>query len=106
MIYKNLQKLPKILCRLCLDFNWEIEFVSGAVSGITWNSLKLVYSENADFSNPKSITASQIGANKTITFAPEGGFPANCYYKFVINVTSGRSNKYLELKEVKFYGYE
>ena len=26
MIYKNLQKLPKILCRLCLDFNWELEF--------------------------------------------------------------------------------
>ena len=24
ILYKNLQKLPKILCRLCLDFNWEV----------------------------------------------------------------------------------
>ena len=27
LIYKNLQKLPKILCRLCLDFNWEFRFM-------------------------------------------------------------------------------
>lgn len=85
----------------------KIEFVTGSVGVTTWHSLKLVYSENSDFSNPQTITATEIGANKTITFAPEGGFPANCYYKFVMNITvTGTSNKYMQLKEIKFYGYE
>lgn len=84
----------------------KIEFVTGSV-GVTWNSLKLVYSENADFSNSQTITATEIGANKSISFAPEGGFPANCYYKFIMNITvSGTSNKYMQLKEIIFYGYE
>ena len=28
MTYRNLRNLSKILCRLCLDFNWEFEFKS------------------------------------------------------------------------------
>lgn len=84
----------------------KVEFVSGTV-GLTWNSLTLVYSTNADFTNAKTITATGIGANKTITFAPTDGFPANCYYKFVINVTNtNSSNKYLQLNQIVFYGYE
>ena len=85
----------------------KIEFVSGTV-GLTWHSLTLEYSENADFTNSQEITASGIGANKTITFAPEGGFPANCYFKFKINVTNTNKNdnKYLQLSAIKFYGYK
>lgn len=86
----------------------KIEFVSGTKeSSLTWNSLILEYSTNQDFTNSQKITASEIGANKTITFAPVGGFPANCYFRFIINVTvTVGSNKYLQLSAIKFYGYE
>ena len=32
LTYNNLQKLPKILCRLCLDFNWEFQFILTALT--------------------------------------------------------------------------
>ena len=84
----------------------KVEFVSGSVNA-TWNSLTLIYSTSPDFKDAKTITASGIGQNKTIAFTPEEGFPAGCYFKFVLNVTvSGSSNKYVQLKEIKFYGYE
>lgn len=84
----------------------KVEFVSGTVNA-TWNSLTLLYSTNSDFSDAKTLTGSGIGQNKTISFAPEGGFPAGCYFKFVLNVTvSGNNNKYIQLNEIKFYGYE
>lgn len=87
----------------------KVEFVSGTMNVTSWNSLTLIYSTSSDFSNSQSIvlSGSSIGASKTISFAPEGGFPAGCYFKFVLNVTvSGTSNKYIQLKEIKFYGYD
>jgi hypothetical protein len=84
----------------------KVEFVSGTAT-VTWNSMTLIYSTNADFSDAITMTASGIGANKTIAFEPDGGFPAGCYFKFVLNVTNTTSsNKYVQLKEIKFYGYE
>ena len=83
----------------------KVEFVAGTTTA-TWHSLTLYYSTNADFSNAQSIAAPSVGANKTIEFAPEGGFPENCYFKFVLNVTCGSSNQYVQMKEVNFYGYE
>lgn len=84
----------------------KVEFVAGTVT-VTWNSMTLYYSTNSDFSNATAITASGIGQNKTVEFAPDGGFPAGCYFKFVLNVTNTTtSNKYVQLKEIKFYGYE
>jgi hypothetical protein len=85
----------------------KIEFISGTLNVTSWNSLTLVYSTNSDFSNSQTMVVSSVGANKTIEFLPEGGFPANCYYKFILNITvNGGSNKYVQLKEIKFYGYE
>ena len=84
----------------------KIEFVTGS-STITCNSLTLEYSTSSDFSNSQEIVASEFGASKTITFAPDGGFPANCYFRFKVNVTnSTNSNKYIQLNAIKFYGYE
>lgn len=85
----------------------KVEFVSGTITA-TWNSLKLIYSTNADFSDGQTIEASAVGASKTIEFAPDGGFPAGCYFKFVLNITnsSTSSNKYVQMKEIRFYGYE
>ena len=84
----------------------KIEFVTGS-STITCNSLTLEYSTSSDFSNSQEIVASEFGASKTITFAPDGGFPANCYFRFKVNVTNtSSSNKYIQLSAIKFYGYE
>ena len=38
LTYNNLQKSPKILCRLCLDFNWEFEF-----NCHSWNCWSLLH---------------------------------------------------------------
>lgn len=79
----------------------KVDLTVGAASSITVNSLKLVYSTNADFSNSSEISKS-FAANSTISF--EGDFPANAYYKFVFNVTvSVTSNKFLEFSKVEFY---
>ena len=85
----------------------KVEFVSGTVNA-TWNSLTLIYSTNSDFSNAQTLPGSGLGPDKTISFIPEGGFPAGCYFKFVLNITntSTSTNKYVQLKEIRFYGYE
>lgn len=83
---------------------WKVSLTVGAASSITVNSLKLVYSTNANFSDSKEI-AGTFKANSTIDFEAE--FPANCYYKFVFNVTvSGSSNKFVEFSKVEFFGYQ
>ena len=85
----------------------KVEFVAGTSSVTTWHSLTLIYSTNADFSDAQTMSTTSVGANKTISFAPDGGFPANCYFKFVLNVTvSGTSNKYVQMSKVNFYGYD
>lgn len=79
----------------------KVDLTVGAASSITVNSLKLVYSTNADFSNSSEISKT-FEANSTISF--EADFPANAYYKFVFNVTvSGSNNKFVEFSKVEFY---
>lgn len=79
----------------------KIDLTVGAASSITVNSLKLVYSTNADFSNSTEILKT-FAANSTISF--EADFPVGAYYKFVFNVTvSGTSNKFVEFRKVEFY---
>lgn len=79
----------------------KVDLTVGAASGITVNSLKLVYSTNSDFSNFFEISKTFV-ANSTISF--EADFPANAYYKFVFNVTvSTDKNKFVEFSKVEFY---
>ena len=84
----------------------KIELEIGTVS-VTLSSVQLTYAPHEDFSDSTTLTAelpSPISNNK-LTFAPEGGFPSDSYYKFTFNVTvPGTSNKFLELKTVAFYG--
>lgn len=83
---------------------WKVSLTVGSASSITVNSLKLVYSTNANFSDSKEISGT-FKASSTIDFEAE--FPANCYYKFVFNVTvSGSSNKFVEFSKVEFFGYQ
>lgn len=84
----------------------KVEFVSGQITA-TWNSMKLEYSTDASFNDAQTLEASVVGANKTISFTPEGGFPANCYFRFTLNISvTGDSNKYVQLNNIIFYGYE
>lgn len=85
----------------------SIDLTLGAASSVTINSIKLVYSVNSDFSGATTVNSDSTSANTTHTFAPEGGFPAECYYKFVFNVTVLSSkNQYIEFKKVEFKGLE
>lgn len=69
----------------------------------TVNSLKMVYSTNADFSDGTEVTA-EYADDAVITFrAAEGNFPAGAYYKFVFNVNAGGSNQYVHFAKVEIY---
>lgn len=74
-------------------------------ANLTVNSCKLLYSTSADFAGAAEIAFDyKEGA---IELAPESGkFPANCYYKFVFNVTvtGSSSNKYVQFSKVEFVG--
>lgn len=84
----------------------KVSLEIGAAS-VTINSIKLIHSTNSDFSEATTIKASGTSASTTYNFEQEGGFPEKSYYKFVFNVTvSGGSNKFIEFKNVKFYGQD
>ena len=77
----------------------------GDASSITVNSCKIVYSNNSDFSDSKEVSGS-FAAGSTVEFAAD--YPANCYYKLVLNVTVSdtKSNRYVQLKKIEFVGHE
>lgn len=82
---------------------WKVSLTVGSASSITVNSLKLVYSTKADFSDEKEVSGT-FAESSTIDF--EEDFPANCYYKFVFNLTvNGSSNKFVQFSKVEFFGY-
>ena len=78
----------------------------GSMSSITVNSVKLIVSQNANFSNPiDTLTGPAAAADSDMTFTrPSGHSWNNCYFKIVYNLTvSGSANKFIELKAVNFY---
>ena len=85
----------------------SIDLTVGNASSITVNSLKLLVSGDADFTDATEYAA-EFQANSTITFAPaEGEFPEYSFYKFVFNVTvSDKSNKYVQFSKVEIYNGE
>ena len=85
----------------------SIDLTVGNASSITVNSLKLLVSSNAEFTDATEYAA-EFQANSTITFAPaEGEFPEYSFYKFVFNVTvSVTSNKYVQFSKVEIYNGE
>lgn len=85
----------------------SIDLTVGGASSITVNSLKLLVSSNAEFTDATEYAA-EFQANSTITFAPaEGEFPEYSFYKFVFNVTvSVTSNKYVQFSKVEIYNGE
>ena len=85
----------------------SIEVTHGEASGITVNSVKLIVASDSSFETVVSeITKNDFAANSTMTFERPGGKSwANCYYKFVYNVTvSVSSNKFVSFTSAEFTG--
>lgn len=81
----------------------SIDVTFGTASSITVNSCKIVYSTSADFSNSKEAVG-KFAASSTVKF--EADYPANCYYKLILNVSvsSSNSNRYVQLSKIEFIG--
>ncbi|MBR0313937.1 MAG: choice-of-anchor J domain-containing protein [Bacteroidales bacterium] len=84
----------------------KIEITHGAASSIIVNSMTVIVSKNADFSNPVSTLTPTFAASGTVTVnRPNGADWSNCYYKIVYNVTvSSDKNKFLEFTKAEFTG--
>lgn len=71
---------------------------------ITVNSCKLVYSTNADFTDSKECNI-KFTASSTVEVTES--FPANAYYKLVLNVTNTtKTNRFVELSKIEFLGLD
>ena len=83
----------------------KVVIFHGTMTDITVNSVKLIVSKNADFSEPVDSLTGTAVANSELTFArPDGHSWDNCYFKIVYNLTvSVSSNKFVQLKAVEFY---
>lgn len=66
------------------------------------NSCKLVYSTSADFTGAKEVAFDYKNGEIEI-MAADGNFPANSYYKFVFNVTTGSKKQYVQFTKVVFW---
>ena len=86
----------------------KIEIEHGTANNITVNSLTLVVSSNADFSNPISILSGEFAASATTTFTkPNNMSWENMYFKLIYNVTnSTNSNRFVQFVSGLFYTVE
>lgn len=88
-----------------ISFNvGTIKVTHGAASSVTVNSMTIIVSKKADFSDPVSTLTPTFAANNTVTVnRPDGVDWSNCYYKIVYNVTvSSTKNKYIEFAKAEF----
>ena len=83
----------------------KIVVTHGTASGITVNSMTLIVSANADFSNPTSTLTGDFVASSTTTFTrPTATDWSGKYFKIIYNVSvSGTSNKYFQFTKAEFY---
>lgn len=83
----------------------KIVVTHGTASNITVNSMTLVVSANADFSNPVSTLTGDFVASSTTTFTrPTATDWTGKYYKITYNVTvSQNSNKFVQFISAEFY---
>lgn len=87
---------PKALTSIKVSF--------GKAEKITVNSCKLVYSTNADFTDSKECNI-KFTASSTVEVTES--FPANAYYKLVLNVTNTtKTNRFVELSKIEFLGLD
>lgn len=83
----------------------KVDLVVGDITLPAVNKITLIVANNSDFSTEiQRIEKTQITDNSTLTFEPSGSeWATGAYYKFVFNVTTNSSNKYIHFKSAKFY---
>ncbi len=83
----------------------KIVVTHGTASNVTVNSMTLIVSSNADFSNPTSTLTGDFVANSTTTFTrPSATDWTGKYYKIIYNITiTQTSNKFLQFIKAEFY---
>lgn len=78
--------------------------VTNGTANLTVNSMTLIVSTNADFSNPTSTVSGTWVASSTTTFErPAEADWTNMYFKLVYNVTAGTSNQYAQFIKAELY---
>ncbi len=83
----------------------KIVLTHGTASSVTVNSITLVVSANADFSNPTSTMTGEFVESSTTTFTrPATVSWEGMYYKIIYNLTiSATSNKFLQFISAELY---
>ncbi len=83
----------------------KIVVTHGTASNITVNSMTLIVSANADFSNPTSTLTGDFAASSTTTFnRPAATDWSGKYFKIVYNVSvSGNTNRFVQFVKAEFY---
>ena len=83
----------------------KIVVTHGTASNVTVNSMTLIVSSNADFSNPTSTLTGDFVASSTTTFTrPSATDWTGKYYKIIYNITiTQTSNKFLQFIKAEFY---
>ena len=103
---KNLEAVDRPLYSTgTINGNITKVVVTNGTATITVNSMTLIVSENADFSNPTSTIVGEWTDSSTTTFErPEDTEWTNMYFKLVYNVTETTgSNKYAQFVKGEFY---
>ena len=105
---KNLSSIDRaVYSKTAIEFNVnKIEITHGAASNITVNSMTVIVSKNANFSDPVSTLTPSFVENGTVTInKPASADWSECYFKIVYNVSvAGDKNKFLEFSEAVFTG--
>ncbi len=86
----------------------KVELEIGEISLQSVNSITMIVASDAEFTTIlETKSETDISASSTLTFTPTSpatSWATGAYYKFVFNVTqSTNSNKYIQLKSIKFY---
>ena len=103
---KNLEAVDRPLYSTgAINGNITRVVVTNGTATITVNSMTLIVSENADFSNPTSTIAGEWEASSTTTFErPADADWTDMYFKLVYNVTETTgNNKYAQFVKAEFY---
>ena len=86
----------------------KVVVTNGTAANVTVNSMTLIVSSNADFSNPTSTLEGEFAASSTTTFnRPAATDWSNKYFKLVYNLTiTATSNKFVQFVSAEFYKEE
>lgn len=79
----------------------QVVLTTGKITA-TLNSTKLLVADNEEFAEAVEIAAEEVAANSDVTFTVTA--KTGAYYKFVFNVDAGKSNQFVEVAKVVFYG--